>query len=269
VTGRRALLRAVGLAGLLPPALRSPTAARSATVASPPDPFPDGSYLLMPLGDSITFGSTADTANGSNGYRKYLHDWLIGPNETHGLRMIGSQISGSAGLAHEGHPGWTIGQLIGLVQGGLFAATMPQFVVLLAGANDFGQGRTADQALADTATLIDLILAPQPWVRVVLCEQILMSGSINHTLTDNTRKQQAYNAALPGLVSSKNGRVVVARSSVIGQDMLDPSGVHPVDVGYRWLAYTIYGALAPWLGQNGWMVNVPVPPGSPRPTWIL
>jgi hypothetical protein len=150
--------------------------------------------------------------------------------------------------------------------------------VLLAGSNDFGDAyvRTWSQAIDDTSTLLDLVLAAAPWTRVVVCEQILMSGALSHDLTKSTRQQQAFNAALPELVArpEKQGRVVVAKSSLISQDMLDASGVHPTDLGYRWLAYAVYHALAPWLGVDvggghRWMVNIPVPGGGPRPFSIL
>lgn len=228
----------------------------------------------MPFGDSITYGSTNDPANQGNGYPAYLRSWLRGPNECN-VEMVGSQLVGSQGARREGHPGWTIGQLTALVAGGLLTQICPQFVVVLAGANDFGDAykRTADQALADTSTLLDLFLAAAPFVRVVVCEQILMAGSISHDLTKSTWQQQAFNAGLPELAASKAGRVTVARTSVVSEQMLDASGVHPNDVGYRWLAWSVYQALAPWLGHEAggrrWVTNIPVPPGNPRPLALL
>src|SRR5262249_34348395 len=159
--------------------------------ASPPPPSPGGQYLIMPMGDSITFGSGSSDGNG---YRKVLFDDLYGPNEVHNIRYIGSQTSGSAGYRHEGHPGWRTDQLIDGVRSGWLTDPAiggpPQFVVLLTGANDAGQGHTWQQMAADTSTLLGLILAASPTTCVVLCEQILMSGNVNHTLSDNTRKQQ-------------------------------------------------------------------------------
>lgn len=294
MTSRRVVLTAATAASgwlVLPPATGTtvsatwqPTALAPTTVAPPPDPFSDGTYALLPLGDSITAGSTTDPANGiaagspglvtGNGYRKHLSDWLYGPNETRTVNMIGSLWSGSAGLHHEGHPGWTIAQINGAVN---TTSPAPQFIVLLAGANDFGDryARTWQQAITDTGNLIDKLLGWAPWTRVVLCEQILMSGAISHDLTKSTWQQQAFNAALPTLAAdpARGGRVVIARSSIISQDMLDASGVHLIDGGYRWLAYVIYMALAPWLGHSvgdghRYMTNVPVPPGNPRPSGL-
>jgi hypothetical protein len=218
--------------------------------------------LLMPLGDSITAGQ--DSSSGQ-GYRKLLADNLYGPNESHSVTQVGSQVD-AAGWHHEGHGGWTIGQLIGGVQSGWLAnpapanAGPPNIVVLLAGANDFGAGRSWQQAIDDTSTLLDLILGQSTAPGVVLCEQILMSGSVSHELTQNTRQQQAYNAALPELVASKAaGRISIALSGRIRQQNVNSGGVHPTDLGYQQLEYEIYRALAPWLGSdqgNGhYMVN--------------
>jgi serralysin len=266
VIGRRAVLGA-GLAASAGTLLTT----GPAVVSPPPDPYPDGTYAMMCLGDSITAGLTADSANGGDGYRAYLLDDLSVRNERP-VSMVGSLRSGGRQLYHEGHSGWTINQIGGAVN---FGSLAPQFVVLLAGANDFGDAykRTWDQARDDTGALLDRLLTWAPWTRVVLCEQILMSGGVSHDLTKSTWQQQAFNAALPELVAGKAGRVVLARTSVIGQGMLDGSGVHPTDVGYRWMAYAIYYALAPWLGHltgtGRWMTNIPVPAGSPRPLAIL
>lgn len=243
-------------------------------VAPPPDPFPDGTYALMPLGDSITEGLTDDPANGLNGWRGYLYDDLRIRNELGGrLRMVGSRQTGSRGLFHEGWGGQTIAQVAGHVGVGL----APQFIVVLAGANDVGEAnqRTWQQCLADTADLLDRCLAWAPWTRVVLCLQPLMSGWYSHDRTRSTKRQQALNRNLPGLLGSRGGRVVVARTDILSDQMIDrSSGVHPTDVGYRWMSYVIYYALAPWLGEDvgdaeRYMTNTVVPGGQPRPLAVL
>lgn len=281
---RRSLLRVgaavpvTGVVGAAPLALGG--------YAPTPGPFADGTIGLTMLGDSRMAGSTSDAANGiaggsnnlvtGNGCRGYLYDWLSGPNETHGLQLFGTRWSGSRGLHHEGYPGETIGQIAARVQGGLLYGREPQYCVIMAGANDFGDQhlRTWDQALADMSALVDAVLAAAPWTRVVLCEEPLMSGAISHDLTKSTWQQQPYNAGLPDLAAGKNGRVTVARSAVIDQSMLDGSGVHCNDLGYRWLAFVIYQALRVWLGHDvgapdRYMTNIPTPPGSPRPVGIL
>jgi lysophospholipase L1-like esterase len=221
-------------------------------------PSPNGNILYVALGDSITYGYTSDPPNGQNGFRSYLQADLVGPGEIHNLTPCGSQVSGTAGLHHEGYPGYTIGQLITLVQGGLLAnpgpafAGPPQLVILGAGANDAGQGRTWQQMRDDSATLLQLLLALPSAPAVVWWEQILMSGSISHTLTDNSRKQQAFNQAMPQVIAELGvaGRVSIAQTSRIPQGHLDGSGVHPTDLGYREMEWEIYQALAAFLGTD-------------------
>lgn len=281
-----AVLVALPLAGCAaaPDRAFSRLSARPVSVLAPaPGPFGDGTIGITVLGDSIAAGSTSDGANGvaggnvptlvtGNGVRKYLGDWLSGPNETHGLAWFGSRWSGAAGLHHEGYPGETIGQLTAQVQGGLLYGHEPQYAIVVAGANDFGDsvGHDWQRAIADMSALLDTVLATAPWVRVVVCEQIPMRGDLTHDLTKSTWQQAAYNLALPALAASKSGRVVVARTSVVSAGMLDGSGVHPTDTGYRWMAYAVYQALTPWLGHDvgdghRYMTNIPVPGGSPRP----
>jgi hypothetical protein len=232
---------------------------------------PNGNYLIMSLGDSYAAGWSADAANGGNGYRAYLINNIIGPNEVHNVTAVGSQLSGTANLRHEGHPGFTTSQVIAGVQSGWLDnpapanAGPPQFVIITTGSNDFGAGATWQQVLADVSTLVDLVLAVPTAPCVVLTEQILHSGSISHVLTDNTRRQQAYNAALPGMVATKPaGRVAIAHTSRIRQQNLDSGGVHLSNLGYQQMEWEIYQALAPWLGWDDgagrqWMVNRPCP----------
>lgn len=225
---------------------------------------PNGQILIMPLGDSLTWG---DGSTGGNGYRLDLADRLTGPNETHNALFVGSQQNGTSGDIYcEGHPGWTIGQLIGGVQGGWLTnpppaySGPPQIVLLQGGANDAIQGRTSAQMLADMGTLLDLVLATTPDIVVVLGEQILFSGDVSHTLSQGSRVQQAFNAGLPNLVASRPaGRVVMAHLGLIPQASLSADGVHPSDIGYRQMSYLLYRALAPYLGIDGYMVNSDCP----------
>ncbi len=238
---------------------------------------PNGQTLICLLGDSYAAGWTLDTANGQNGYRNYLMANLYGPNEIHTMQSVGSQVSGTAGMHHEGHPGYTIAQIAAGVASGWLAnpapvsAGPPQLVVLTAGSNDFGAGATAAQVLAGLSGLIDQVLALSSAPGVIVTEQILHSGSVNHNLTDNTRRQQAANAGLAAMVATKpTGRVTIARTSRLRQQDLDSGGVHPTDQGYQRMEWEIYQALAPWLGwEDGaghqYMANRPCPYDS-RPS---
>lgn len=231
------------------------------------EPGPDGVYNLCWLGDSYIAGT--DSTDG-NGARKAVLDWLIVNNEQRNLRCVGSQASTGTGggfgytvpLVHEGHPGWTTSQLLGLVTGGglAYAQGRPHIVVLLAGANDFGAGLAPPAVAANLAGLLDAVLDACPGAGVVLCEHVLMSSYKSAVLTNRSRQAQELNALLPELVAARADRVVLARTSLLDQQDLATGGVHPNDGGYQRMAYVIYEALRPWFGRDGrWLVPVKHP----------
>lgn len=77
---------------------------------------------VMPLGDSITYGVAS--LDGS-GYLARFRDWALGSQRPPGLLgkprivLVGSQRSGPAALANEGHSGWTIGDVAGIADSAL------------------------------------------------------------------------------------------------------------------------------------------------------
>ena len=230
----------------------------------PLEPGPDGVYNLCFLGDSYMAGT--DSTDG-NGCRKAVMDALIVNNERRDVRCVGSQASTGTGggfgytvpLPHEGRPGWTSTQLLGLVTaGGLnYAQGKPSVVLLMAGANDFGAGATPAQVSANLATLLDAVLTACPDAGVVLCENVLMSSYKSTTLTLRSRQGQELNEMLPALVAARADRVVLARTSLLDQQDINTGGVHPTDGGYQRMAYCVYHALRPWMGAQGrWLVPV-------------
>jgi serralysin len=258
------ILSVVALLGVLLVVLPAAAVRAAPRPASLSDP--GQTVAIMALGDSYAAGSTLDSANGQNGYRSYLLGNLVGPNEDHAptgptLTMVGSQVSGAANLHHEGHPGYTVAQIVAGVQGGWLTANPPQIVILTVGSNDFGAGHTWQQVYADYSALLDLILAAPSAPCVVVTEQIIHSGSVSHVLTVNSREQQAFNAQLPAMVASKpTGRVLIARTSRLRQQDLDSGGVHPTNGGYQRMEWEIYEALTPLLGWadgtgQRWMAN--------------
>lgn len=242
------------------------------------EPNSDGIYNVVFLGDSYMAGS--DSTDG-NGARKSVMDWLIINNESHNVRCVGSQSStGIAGgfgwttpLVHEGRPGWTAEQLTDLVAGGglNYAQGKPNIAVIMAGANDFGAGLFPDQVYSNIDYLVDVTLAQQDNLVVVLGENVLMSSYKSATLTKRTRQAQELNEMLPGLVAGKGGRVVLARTSLLAQQDINSNGVHPTDTGYQKMAYVLYNSLRPWFGAQGkYLVPVKHPwyPG-PDPLRLL
>lgn len=240
--------------------------AEVAAAAVSPQPGPDAVWNLCFLGDSYMAGT--DSTDG-NGARKAVLDWLIINNEARNVRCVGSMAStGNGGgygyvipLVHEGHPGWTTTQLLGMVTGGglAYAQGKPNIVMLMAGANDFGAGLSPTQVCANLTALLDAVLADCPDAGVVLCEHVLMSSYKSSTLTARSRQGQELNALLPDVVASRADRVILARTSLLDQQDINSNGVHPTDVGYQKMAYALYRSLAPWLGRNGVLAPVKHP----------
>src|SRR5678815_5672583 len=83
----------------------------SAGAQSPP-------IRIMPLGDSITDGSSFDSPDGSGGYRLKLYTMLT--NIGYNVDYVGLQTINSGLLTekeHEGHSGWRIDQIDSTIAG--------------------------------------------------------------------------------------------------------------------------------------------------------
>ena len=95
---------------------------------------------IMPLGDSITDGSSFDSPDGTGGYRGPLYNLLTAAG--YNVDYIGSQTINSSQLVeqnHEGHSGWRIDQLDSNMAGWLGNLADPDVVLMHIGTNDFGQ----------------------------------------------------------------------------------------------------------------------------------
>ena len=96
---------------------------------------------IMPLGDSITYGSSAP-ANVPGGYRLPLYVALT--NAGYNIDYVGTQNgNGATGLPdpdHEGHGGWNIDGINGNVLDWFNATADPDVILLHIGTNDSGAG---------------------------------------------------------------------------------------------------------------------------------
>ncbi len=203
----------------------------------PPRPQP-GIGQIMPLGDSITVGSCSTSGDG---YRDRLDAKLRAAG--YPLTSVGSQVSAS-GMRHEGHGGWTIDQVTAGVQGG-WLATPPEWVLLDAGTNDDGQGRTAAQMLASMSTLLDKILAAGPTVKVIVAQLTITT----YNTAAQQQAEQDYDNGLPALAAAKGWRVrtVDMRGvELAAASTCTPGGVHPDDAGYEQMANRWYAAIQAW-----------------------
>ena len=199
------------------------------------------SLKIMPLGDSITFG-TPDRSYG--GYRHALGNLLA--NDGYIVDFVGSQRSGIKTIPdpdNEGHPGWTITQIKqGIDADGWLETYKPDIILLHIGTNDIGHGDTAS-APDNLSALLDDILARLPKVRVIVAQII----PFRHGAEEGHR---SYNAAIPGIAASKGARVSVVdmRNILSMSDYAD--GLHPNANGYNKMARAWQTAIRAVVGSE-------------------
>ncbi|MFC5004350.1 GDSL-type esterase/lipase family protein [Dactylosporangium cerinum] len=199
---------------------------------------------IMPLGASITWGTSSTDGNG---YREALRKHLV---DDAGLTvdLVGSQRSGTAAdNDNEGHPGYRVD---GIAAGAdaWVAAARPDVVLLNVGTNDMLQNYDLPNAPARLSALIDQILRAAPAATVVVSTLVP-----NPDATVESRVR-AYNAQLPGIVQAKAaaGKKVRLADFYANLTLADigPDRIHPTDGGYLKLADVWYSALQPVLGAG-------------------
>ncbi|SNY34460.1 SGNH/GDSL hydrolase family protein [Paractinoplanes atraurantiacus] len=235
------------LAGRLGGIILTAAAALAATLAGPATAVaadPGAPLKVMPLGDSITWGSgSADSRVGNrtgaltaSGYRIDLRERL----EAAGMDVdfVGSRQAGPAGTDrdNEGHPGWRIDQIAANVDGWL-DTYQPDVILLHIGTNDMAQNRSVDASAAGLSALIDQIRAARPAADLFV--QQLVQGHIEPYKS----RIAAYNKTIPGIVAGKDAKVhLVDQSSIGGLSLFD--NLHPNDDGYAKMAFNLYQAMA-------------------------
>ena len=205
------------------------------------DPCPaTGDCKVLPLGDSITFG----TPTNNGGYRVQLFSKAVGDN-LH-LTFVGSQSNGPAMVAgktfpkgNEGYPGITTANLDSQHVKGTALKDMPNIILLHIGTNNVSQANAA----SDLEKIIDDLVAAAP-------NSLLAVASII-PLPSSSSAVDKYNAGIPTLVQKK----ATAGKHVIFVDQFKDfptaeltDGVHPTDTqGYPRMGDKWYAAIKPYL----------------------
>ncbi len=195
--------------------------------------------VILPLGDSITHGfSSTDDA----GYRSALFKLIVAANQN--VTFIGSLTNGPTTVSgktfprnHEGHDGFTVTQITGLVPPAKSFSTTPHIVLLHAGTNDMTMNADPTTTANQLSTLITNLVNALPDALIVVAK-IIPLGYSNTNYT-------SYIAKIPGVVQSHtSGHVIMVDMSTLPTSDIRGSGnVHPTDQGYADMANLWYGAI--------------------------
>lgn len=217
---------------------------------------PGSACAILPLGDSITEGYLP--TGGLGGYRVELFSQAVLGGKD--ITFVGSQTSTNAPNTvqnrpfpkqHEGHDGYTIAGgsgssgISGSITDQAMASYHPNIVLLMIGTNDVNGNIDVANAPTRLGTLIDELTTDSPSALVVVASVIPIASG-------NNSKAMAYNAAIPGLVSTR----AAAGKHVIFVDnyaafVKDPNYqtsemsnyLHPNTTGYAILGDAFYGAI--------------------------
>jgi lysophospholipase L1-like esterase len=204
----------------------------------PPGSAAGATIKIMPLGDSITYGTPNP---GYGGFRRVLGMLLAKDGYT--IQFVGSQHNGNEAVPdpnNEGHPGWTTAQIKhGIDANGWLETADPDIVLLHIGTNDIRLGG-ATLAPANLSALLDDILARAPRARVLVAQIIPARRGADAV-------HATYNEAVQRIVASKGPRAALVdmRKVLSPTDYAD--ALHPNPGGYDKMARAWETALRPIL----------------------
>lgn len=194
---------------------------------------------ILPLGDSITDGVGVD---GGGGYRIELFRKARAAGQN--ITFVGSLLNGPTTVdgaafprAHEGHSGWKINQIAGLVPTPALADS-PHIVLLMAGTNDLTQNDNLSSAPQRLGALLDKIFASAPDALVVAAQLIPVTFADPAVIT--------YNQALVEIVEARAsaGQHVLLVDMHTGFPASElPDRIHPNGPGYARMANVWYAAI--------------------------
>ena len=200
---------------------------------------------VLPLGDSITWGIQYEGA-----YRVELFRRAVVANQN--ITFVGSLMDGPATIANvafpphnEGHSGWTINQVAGLIPSPALSNS-PDIILLLIGTNDTYMANPggAPQRLA---TLLDKILSMDTHALLVVSLITPYPAQASNVAT--------YNAAVPALIQARAaaGKHILLTDVNTGfqtSTMLSNDGIHPNQKGYEFMGGVWYGAVGSLFPQK-------------------
>lgn len=231
-----------------------------------------GPVRIMPLGGSITHGAAMWGPN----YRYYL--WTQLTQAGYSVDFVGSQTAMWAGeypfpnfdQNHEGHYGFRVDELTANlpVWAASIAPAVPDVVLVHAGTNDLGQGKSVDQTISDTAGLVGALRAINPNVTVMLAQLVPCDPNtgqgVGYCYPDRLNEFNARVAVLASALTTPQSRVIAVDQNTgfnISADLVD--GIHPTPSGDQKIANRWFAALQAWFSAPAVTLT---PASTPTPT---
>jgi hypothetical protein len=206
---------------------------------------------IMPVGDSITEGCCTAPMGG---YRMQLFHQALTNNKnitfvgtlTNGPGMVDGQ---SFPQRHEGHGGWKISQIAGVIDNAI-SSSKPHIVLLKIGTNDINGNDNLANAPTRLANLIDQICKDAPNALLVVSAIVptTTDGTNNNVRSYNTAiKQKAEAAAAAGkhVVFVDNYQAFTQNANYKTALMAD--NLHPNTAGYTVLGDSFYSVISSYL----------------------
>ena len=212
---------------------------------------------IMPLGDSITYGS-----GGAGGYRYPLYLSLT--NEGYNVDYVGTQTGNSvAGLGaevnHEGHGGWRITSpsngLYDYIYGWFEAIEDPHVILLHIGTNDSGGFDSSLEDVDNLDALVTRMTECQPSAHIIVTT-LLKRGEPNYTYITNYYNPYIYPLVTNQVAQGRNVHYLDMHAYLELSDM--PDTVHPDEIGYQKMADAWFPAITNIIGTSP-AANQPAP----------
>ncbi|PQE05711.1 FG-GAP repeat domain-containing protein [Rutstroemia sp. NJR-2017a BVV2] len=193
---------------------------------------------ILPLGDSITWGSGSTQGNG---YRLRLLT-LLSENP---VTYIGSQRSGSmVNNNNEGHPGAVISQIEEFASTSL--PLRPNIILVLAGTNDVDRNIDLSHSPERLESLLDKLIGACPDAVVLVAKIPEIGDEVKNAVA------LAFNAAIPDIVDAR----AILGAKILTVDMSSvknfTDSLHPNDLGYSQMADVWYGGIQE-AAERGWI----------------
>lgn len=202
--------------------------------------------IVYPVGDSITWGTTA-----AGGYRSPLYQKLT--EAGYDVDMVGSvkdfadRVLIDAGEEHhDGHSGWTILQIDRQIERWLKLFEAPDVILIHIGTNDFGGGASNRRAIDQLDDLMTKVALATPTSHMIVTNLLERGGSANtHIQADFNpfvEEKIAGQVALGRKVSFLDMRAAVPLSDM-------PDRLHPNRAGLTKMAEAYFGEIQKIVGS--------------------